>query len=306
MRGPGVRAEELVRGPKMKALTLKKGLKDLQNIRNLAKAKALLVPDGPSASGSSVSDLDSYRAIVAAAARDEKVFHFFRSHPNYTAILDHVTRQQGREYLEILSSRAALPEGASDTFRAFSRIGGPQVSHYEKVGWVAPTLFRYLKVASDIRILFGTLEGMRIAEIGIGWGGQTWVLSELNPTATFFLYDLPEVNELASRALSRVSGLASEVTFINALEQLPNTHLDLLISNYAFSELNRANQQKFLDRVLSGSSRGYVTWNSLSSDGFSVQELLDFIPGSASFDEKPLTSSNNQIVAWGHLPDAKL
>lgn len=136
MLGPRVRAKELVGRPKMKALTLnlKKVLKDRQNIRNLAKAKALLVPDGPPASGSSISDLDSYRAIVAAAARDEKVFHFFRSHPNYTAILDHVTRQQGSEYLEILSSRAALPEGVSDTFRAFSRIGGPRFLIMKKLG----------------------------------------------------------------------------------------------------------------------------------------------------------------------------
>jgi len=46
-------------------------------------------------SASSISDCATYRRVCALAANDDAVFARFRQIPDYTAILEHVTADQG-------------------------------------------------------------------------------------------------------------------------------------------------------------------------------------------------------------------
>ena len=78
---------------------------------------------------------------------------------------------------------------------------------------------------------------------------------------------------------------------------------DLVISNYAFSELRREVQDMYLEKIILRSKRGYITWNSISLKnfgGYSVNELLAKIPGSIRIDERPLTDPDNCIIIWGN------
>jgi phospholipid N-methyltransferase len=83
-------------------------------------------------------------------------------------------------------------------------------------------------------------------------------------------------------------------------------YYDLVISNYAFSELPSKMQCKYIEKILSKANRGYLTMNSgLASSAFcgnflSVDELRERLPPFEVFEENPLTFPNNYVIVWGH------
>lgn len=246
----------------------------------------------------SVSDYADYRQIVEGAATDDHVFETFRSHPQYFPILEHVSRDQGRAYLEIIEKRQNLPVGWAQLCRQLNEVGNPQKHTYPFIGRFSPTLLRYLKVLSDLELLFGPLKGLRYVEIGIGFGGQAAVLDLFGKVDEVHLYDLPPVLALAEKFLSRVSSSASRL-LLDGTNPSAARPADLLVSNYAFSELTRAVQLSYLEKVIVKAARGYITWNSLSRDGLNPAELLELIPGSKLLEEQPRTATGNVIIAWG-------
>jgi len=182
-------------------------------------------------------------------------------------------------------------------------IGNPQKYSYQGITIpLSPTTLRYLKVASDLKLLFGRKLGC-VAEIGGGYGGQALVNDQLLDVRHVRIFDLPIVNKLINRYLnSYLFHGAYETTFIN--NESENKY-DLAISNYAFSELPETVQKIYIKKVLSLSSRGYLTMNSglggkRSSGKLSIGELRDLLPEFEVFEENPLTSQFNYIICWGH------
>ena len=93
------------------------------------------------------------------------------------------------------------------------------------------------------------------------------------------------------------------IRFIDGTHVNAEGDYDFVISNYAFSELVRDIQDIYLNRVILRSRAGYITWNTLSYEelnGYSLEELLEKIPGSRVIAEEPLTKENNCIIVWGH------
>jgi putative sugar O-methyltransferase len=157
-------------------------------------------------------------------------------------------------------------------------------------------------VLTDLETLFGNLNSMNIAEIGAGFGGQAHAITSNFEIAKYSIFDLPEVNRLIKIFLASLLNTDNFVFVDGRGDLSPNLKFDLVISNYAFSELNRETQEKYLNGVLLNSKRGYITWNELSfrsMNGFSKEELLELIPYSFIIPEEPLTYPNNAIIAWG-------
>lgn len=247
----------------------------------------------------SYSDLPGFQRLLLGAVSDERVFSIFRSHPQFNAILDHVSVQQAEKYISVLDSRDDNWHSALTRLQDFSVVGSPRVAFFPRFGWVAPTLFRYLKVASDLRVLFPQIGKMEISEIGIGWGGQAWILRQLFSPPRFNLYDLPEMLALSAHAMDKFPGADSNFFYFDGTVPLKGRSSDLLISNYAFSEISRQHQSEYMDKVILRSKCGYITWNPLSKDGYSVRELLEVIPGSRVIEEYPLTGEKNCVIVWG-------
>lgn len=155
----------------------------------------------------------------------------------------------------------------------------------------------------DIFSLFNIREIKHIAEIGVGYGGQCRLIKEYLKNREYSLIDLPEAIELTKKFLDKFSlGEGSKTYFIDGTGDIENIEVDLLISNYAFSELNREVQNFYLEKIINYAGSGYITWNSLSyekGDGYSVAELLDKIKGSFVIAENPLTDKDNCIIVWG-------
>ena len=243
-----------------------------------------------------------YSALCSKATHDDQTFSKFRSCISMVDVLDHVTIEQGKLYLKvILEQYPSLVD--QNTLKAIKRIdsfGSPLKWYFPKVGTMSPTLLRYLKVYGDLERLFGPISNFHIAEIGIGFGGQTAVTATFG-AKSFALFDLPEVLSLAKKFISQVNVLAT-IDSRDGRDPISHTP-DLVVSNYAFSELSRELQQRYLTSVILNSSRGYITWNNSAEDklgGYSLAELLRVIPNSQILPEIPLTSTFNSIIVWGH------
>lgn len=127
-------------------------------------------------------------------------------------------------------------------------------------------------------------------------------LPEATAGGGYNLIDLPEAIGLAQRFLSNFDSCNGKVNFIDGLHLYTKIHSDLLISNYAFSELQREVQDMYLEKVILNSKRGFIIWNNLGQNYFnahSVSELLKIIPNSKRIDEKPLTAQDNCVIIWG-------
>jgi hypothetical protein len=185
--------------------------------------------------------------------------------------------------------------------REFNRIGGPEKFHFKNLGWLAPSLLRYLKVDAEIESLFGNLNNYKVCEIGGGFGGQYYVSSRLHRFQSWTIFDLPQVLELQGKFLDACGDTRSgEVIFKSGIEIHPEFG-DLLISNYAFSELTRDVQEKYASWMFKNFSNGYITWNTLSESklgGIKLNELLDSHNQLQILGENPLTAPGNLILYW--------
>ncbi len=220
----------------------------------------------------------------------------------YSEILEHVSFDMGQRYLDVIRDDPHLMSAARLLSQS-DNIGLPKRYTYTSLGPASPTTLRYLKVAHDLRSLFGSLDGFAITEIGIGYGGQCRVLCALNQPAEYSLIDLPEVLALTSRFLGD-----SRVTIplnLDPPDASVTRHSDLLISNYAFSELRRDIQESYMNRYVDHAKRGYMTFNRIGPRGFDSMPVQEFAMrvGGQVVKESPSSFPGNRVVYWGAKVD---
>jgi len=252
---------------------------------------------------SSITDsaqLASYPSLCGSAARETEIFKRFRSSRIMVEALDHVSIDQGKDYISEILKNGIWQDDFSRVLLHIDSLGKPRKYRFTPYGTFSPTLLRYLKVYVEIKNHFGSLENLNIVEIGIGFGGQASLIKMLDKPASYTFYDIPPVLELTRRFIGELQ-LSEECKYIDGRNPV-ESNSDLVISNYAFSELNLELQNEYLSKVIMASPRGYITWNSLSADqlgGYSLADLIRLIPNSQLLPEYPNTSKNNAVIIWG-------
>jgi hypothetical protein len=253
---------------------------------------------------SSVTDSDyiaQYATLCGTAAKNEEIFKKFRSAQVMVEALDHVSIEQGNAYISQILKYGTWSSQYTKVIQKIDLLGKPRKFKFRHYGTFSPTLLRYLKVYLDLKNNFGEVKNLNVAEIGIGFGGQSSLICLLDNPASYTFYDIPPVIELAKRFISELS-LQGEFKFFdgrNPVQSMP----DLVVSNYAFSELSRSVQDIYLKNVILHSQRGYITWNSSSiynSDAYSLADLVRLIPNSHIIPEQPNTAVENAIIIWGN------
>jgi putative sugar O-methyltransferase len=187
-------------------------------------------------------------------------------------------------------------------FQKNDRVGRPRTYNFPVVGKMSPTTLRYIAVAVEIAEKIGKSKFSKIVEIGGGYGGQASILRALKFYEEYYVYDLPNVQVLIEKFCS--SQKVKNMVFPD-LTQSYNYEFDLLISNYAFSELPRNVQNQYIEKVILKSRNGFMIMNSGysnrtgRSDGkISVSELQTIIPNLEMYPEEPLTSPDNYLLVW--------
>ena len=246
----------------------------------------------------------AYPSFCSHASVKDSIYQNFRTHPAYTFVLEHVSREQGRLYIDAISATNPSLLTSYDKFKVNDRIGNPALSNYEGVGDTSPTTLRYVKVLSDLMMDFESLEGMNIVEIGCGYGGQSVIIDKKFKINKYIFVDLPEVLPLIHRYVKDCN-VRFDSMFIdgNAATTLQDLKLDLVISNYAFSECHTEIQKKYINLILAHCPKGYLTINdnggSFGVESYGYNELTDLVPHKMTKKaEDPQTGDGNYILKW--------
>jgi putative sugar O-methyltransferase len=248
----------------------------------------------------SISDTNEYKNICSLAAKNEQVFNRFKRDASYIAILEHVTESIGQDYFKYIVENLPEYKLYIDLFKLNDKYGDPRIFNYPDFGNVSPTTLRYIKVLSDLKILFGDLTNKKIVEIGVGYGGQCFILQQYFNPKDYFLLDIEEALALTNEYLNKLN---TKHTILN-IEDLDSIdeEFDLVISNYAYSELCMKSQDLYYEKIIKKSKHGYFTLNFISDIYGLNYYSLDQIKEKFSeknfciLDEKPKTFEKNIIL----------
>ena len=171
-------------------------VRDFRRVGRGVKERLRTRVGGEPAPLTSATHPSPYPAFCRRAARDDATFAQFKREPAYVKVLEHLTCDQGERYLSRLLVQSPELEPLLPLFQSNDRLGGPRTCDYGRWGMFSPTTLRYAKVLSDLLTLFGPLDGLRIVEIGGGYGGQCLVTSLAAKPKSYTLVDLDAVLDL--------------------------------------------------------------------------------------------------------------
>ena len=196
-----------------------------------------------------------YLNVCNYAANSDEFFKQFKSHPAYRHVLEHVSFEEGQQYLKEIDIDYL---DKLDEVKENDSLGSPVIYEYPSIGEISPTTIRYIKNTSDIINKFGNSFDS-IVEIGGGYGGLCKVLSSFIKFEQYLLLDLEECNLLSRKYLSHFNlpTLSYRSEEIDEIDE----NFDLLISNYAFSECHKEVQQDYIERFIKKSNNFYIMHN---------------------------------------------
>ena len=236
-----------------------------------------------------------------AATRDDSVFEHFKSMSGFRNILEHVPSDLGEKYLDDISkNNPELIQEAQIFIKANDTIGSPYKSDYVKynIEEISPTTARYMKVLSDLMTLYNNLDDMNIVEIGGGYGGLTTVISKKFKFNNYYNVDLADPAKLAKKYCWLAGINNFHIITPDKLDKLNDVNIDLVISNYAFSECNYETQNIYIDKILSRSKRGYITHNTSDERRERTKSIIQNYNNFNIFG-RDFCKKQHPIFAWG-------
>ena len=244
-----------------------------------------------------------YIDACVEALTDDEAFKNFRRNPKYTPILAHVTANQGIEYLaDIIQNNSYI----IDKFiHMKDTTGNPLLSNFTISKEnnpahlnlnMSPTATRYIKVFSDLVTLFGSLENFNIVEIGGGFGGLANILSK-GHFKNYYNVDLREPGLLAKKYCTTVGVKNFHIITPAELHKLEDVEIDLVISNYAFSECSYEAQDVYVDKIISRAKRGYITHNTTKQRIERTKSIIGNYKNFMLF-KKDVCQKKHPIFSW--------
>lgn len=232
-------------------------------------------------------DTTPYAEICMEAVEDDEIFKKFKQDSRYTAILEHVSPEHGQKYFNGIL-QYELNEELIKEFKKNDKLGGANMIDYgDPFGYVSPSTLRYVQNTLDIARFVGEGEINRIVEIGGGYGGLCKTISCLCDFDEYHIYDLESASKLQQKYLSNFE-IKDKVFFHSVPEKIED--VDLVISNYAYSELNLELQDLYYENVIKNANRVYMILNrgevsrevllERAKEDFEVivEKVLDFWP----------------------------
>lgn len=249
----------------------------------------------------------AYRSVMAAESEREPTAWLFKSHADFTPILEHVSPEQGTRYIAAMQARFPEQWGALRTrFEALAAlndsVGMPRQTWYPEVGWTcSPTNLRYmchsLLIADWCRR--AGVERAHFIEIGGGYGGLGLFITHTFPArlvASYSIVDLPEPVRLQSAYANHLgiplaTSEANEASVSALLARTNDGTSRFVISNYAFSEFSQAVRDWYATRLIAACQHGFLLWNMIGVYAFTSAAL-------ESEAEVPLTGPGNRVVTF--------
>jgi hypothetical protein len=198
----------------------------------------------------------------------------FKSHEDYTYILEHVSYDLGQQYLNVIKRiHFDIDDSLILNYILLNdKYGKPKKHTYflnsETSFEASPTSLRYILHALDILKYYKTKNLKNIVEIGCGYGGLFLAINffsnELNiQIDNYFLIDLEDNNKLINMYLSEHSNVIN-INYITKNANNYGADIDsnelFLISNYCFTEIDYVSRNRYIQYLFDKVKSGYIIW----------------------------------------------
>ncbi len=237
---------------------------------------------------------DSYVGVVRSQLNMiSPEFWNFKSNQSYRAILEHVSVDQGLQYMNLSEQKVDLDDFV-DTFAQNDKYGEPVRASLNRKGFesTSPSNARYLYHSLLIKEHYEKFPTKNIVEIGGGFGGLCYFLKSM-VDCNYHIFDLPDVMQLQERYLAAHN---ISCKFLDFNSELPDDFF--LISNYCYSEIPDKSIRDKYKKVIDKSSGGFMLWNAPAMrNDVSLEETF----GSRIIEsrpENPLTGRGNLEIYW--------
>jgi len=216
----------------------------------------------------------------------------FKNNKEYTYMLEHVSFEQGKEYMKFIINKFNLSKEEIISFCVKNdSIGNPQKYNYFFIT-CSPTSLRYvlhsLLILEYIKKL--NLDNINIVEVGGGYGGLCLAMYhfayKFDLKFKYTIIDLKYPSLLQSKYLKLHS---IDVNCVEPYGENLKENNYFLISNYAFSEFDSITQEKYRSILFPKLQHGFITWNYNTEPyyfGFDCEII----------DEFPQTGRTNKYV----------
>jgi len=227
----------------------------------------------------------------------------FKRNPEYCGILEHVSENQGNEYLIEIQNRFNAIYNENKTYlvevcHKNDLCGNTIKYNFNNFTCCSPTNLRYILHSFLILTYMNDcmLNNIDIVEIGGGYGGLC-----------FFIYNLASLFNITIKSYSIFDlyyPLLLQQKYLENLNINNVNYMDLdciknikensfLISNYAFSEISMDIQKIYTEKLLNPyTSHGFLAWNFINVYNFIDDKFI------TTENEFPLTSNENKFVRF--------
>ena len=219
----------------------------------------------------------------------------FKSNNYYRDILEHLSKNQGDEYLFYIKNNTIVSlEDIIEFCSLNDKIGNPLKDQFIIDGkelLTSPSNFRYIFHSFHILKYFETLgKEINIIEVGGGYGGLCLAISFFSKyfnlkIKNYNIIDLDDIIQLQSLYLSNHNlnfntNFHSSNSYGITIENIDN---NFLISNYCFSEIENIHQEKYREILFPKITHGFLVWNHISLYNFGFEYRIE--------DEYPQTDT---------------
>lgn len=261
--------------------------------------------------GSSITDrIDGYKESVLSAAEDDDFFEKFRTDYFIAFAYDYLTPNLGEKIFDhIINNYTYLTKHAHE-FALIDKIGSPVTQDFKYFGPISLATLRYIDFLGVFLDLFELPSSPKVVEIGVGFGGQCAVLSKFINFSLYELIDLDYVNPLVEKYLAKACIDNTRVCSMDCCGE--EDQYDLFISNYGISECDRSIQDVYLKKVISKCKRGYIVYNSISDQAYTLAEFVRELKKyglNPRITEEPIQTfpeNPNYVIIWGEKHNSSL
>jgi putative sugar O-methyltransferase len=225
--------------------------------------------------------IDIYFESCKEFVLDDEKFNNFKQDSRYNAVLEHIKKEESITYISEMKSKELITDSVLEKVKENDKYGSPTVFEYDEFGIISPSTIRYLKSSLDIVDYFGNdAKYNSVLEIGGGYGGLCKVFSSLVNFSNYTLIDLPEPSKFSEKYLGKFEDIKDKISYIDTENLVPIKDLDLVISNYAFSECTKKYQEIYYETVIKNASKFYIIYNNFTKNNLNVDDFI-----SLAFDD---------------------
>jgi len=245
-----------------------------------------------------------YLRLCRKALKDEETFNDFRNQLAYQNILIGGTEERIQQYLDLYPSENFQSNDDQENsnkseklkkIKECDQIGNPPIPTNSVISTYTIRTFHTL---TDLTNKLGSLENKRIVEIGSGHGGLCHMVSKFINYKSYTLIDLPAVNQLAEKYLDNFLDLPHhKIKYMNTEHIVPRKY-DVLISEYALSELDLKAQIYYFENVIKYCDQVYLAmniWDELRKNDFK-KRLKHYFSSVEEYPEQPPSKYPNYIL----------